>query len=102
MKKCTTRGCKSQPKPSSVLDGWYYCATCKTMIEGEGDGKLQVVPDLEPEPDVPPGKAVLIAEHETPTMCEEHPKYRALRKPRTGCDGCWEAYAQAWPERVNG
>lgn len=28
-------------------------------------------------------------------LCDEHPRYRALRKPRGTCEGCW----RAWIER---
>jgi hypothetical protein len=24
--------------------------------------------------------------------CKEHPKYQAIRKPRSGCETCWEMY----------
>lgn len=30
-----------------------------------------------------------------PSICTAHPKYQGLRRPRTGCGGCW----QVWESR---
>lgn len=27
-------------------------------------------------------------------LCPRHKNYQAMRKPRTNCKGCWEAYEQ--------
>lgn len=32
--------------------------------------------------------------------CIEHPKYTAMRRPRTDCKGCWNMYSTAHPDRI--
>jgi hypothetical protein len=34
----------------------------------------------------------------TKLICEEHPKYQAMRKPRSGCEKCWEIYKEKHPD----
>jgi hypothetical protein len=31
--------------------------------------------------------------------CEDHPTYKAARRPRTGCESCWQAFRSYHPER---
>lgn len=30
--------------------------------------------------------------------CDKHPRYRAIRKPRTACEGCWRCYVLVHPD----
>ncbi len=45
---------------------------------------------------VPPAK--LATQHTTTLLrlrCKTHPRYGALRKPRSACEACWELWLQA-------
>jgi hypothetical protein len=33
--------------------------------------------------------------------CKEHPKYKGIRKPRSGCDVCWKIYKENHPDDTN-
>lgn len=32
--------------------------------------------------------------------CPEHPKYQGIRRPRSGCGGCWAAWRDNHPEEA--
>lgn len=36
--------------------------------------------------------AAVVKTNFDPKLCSEHPKYGALRAPRTDCEGCWQAF----------
>jgi hypothetical protein len=40
------------------------------------------------------GVEVLLKEYKGPkvVLCSRHKNYKAIRKPRTNCEECWEAY----------
>lgn len=32
-------------------------------------------------------------------MCDKHPRYKAINKPRSKCITCWKEYAQKHPDK---